>query len=971
VVLTQTFDAAGNRTSLSAEIDSTDDFLNTFTYDNLNRVTRITQVGQAGGNTVAEKRVDFAYNAAGQFTAIDRYKDIDGGSTHLVVETAYTYDLIGRLTDLVHTHDTTDIADYHWDYDAFGRITAFAFAFSDAEDGSSAFSYDATGQLTAADHTAQADESFSYDENGNRTMGGYDTGGNNLLLSDGVFDYVYDGEGNRISRTRISNDPADDKTVEYEWDHRNRLIRVVFKDNSNDVTKEVIYEYDSFDRRITKVIDADGAGIGDPEQTDFIYDGQNIVLALDDAGDVTNRYLHGPAIDMVLADEQVYNELLWTLTDNQGSVRDLVDNSGEVESHIDYSSFGKVDLITDDLVQTLYGFTGRERDAETGLNYHRARYYDPVIGRWLSDDPISFAAGDSNIQRYVGNDPVNFKDPTGHEGFWSDYWHFLTNPSDMDDDLETAFYVSVGVAGVAGAAAGGLAVAGYGALSVGAAWAAVKPLVIGIGKEVAEYYFEEYTGIPVIVDPADVCEQAAKYIAKHGGRQMLQRGLREGAERLTKTTAEAAGERAAKDTAAEGAERAAKRAEGGCFVEGTDVALAGGNEAVFAGAGNPTRASFGAAALGAAAIGAAGCAVINHRKRDDGKRRPLAAGAVLAARKPASMDEHIRSPDYVAVLDGPPTDRTGAMYADWQSAPAPSRRSRFGTYWLVAWLLLAAGLWFGRSFVADEPRAPAAAVSTATARITKPIEQIEVGERVAVDAPTAEQDLAFGTTVDPATWRRVTLRAPKRNGGWADVVLLRPAAWLSDRGAAVGGTIEINVPECGINGQAEVRSIGPCPPIAGGNGRIVTGTFHHRAANIIDLHVAGLPEPIGTTANHPFWSIDRQSFVRADSLQSGERLRGAAVPTPSSLSSPARRPSPSTTWKSRLTTYTMSAAPACWCIMGHRSAAKESSQMVLRTIRYSSVLGTCRRSPLASWAAKVRQLRPKSPELARTRRNSE
>jgi hypothetical protein len=81
-----------------------------------------------------------------------------------------------------------------------------------------------------------------------------------------------------------------------------------------------------------------------------------------------------------------------------------------------------------------------------------------------------------------------------------------------------------------------------------------------------------------------------------------------------------------------------------------------------------------------------------------------------------------------------------------------------------------------------------------------------------------------------------------------------------------------------FNGQAEVRSIGPCPPIAGGTGRIVTGTFRHSAANIIDLHVDGLSEPIGTTANHPFWSIDRQSFVRADSLQPGERLRGADGP---------------------------------------------------------------------------------------------
>jgi RHS repeat-associated protein len=154
--------------------------------------------------------------------------------------------------------------------------------------------------------------------------------------------------------------------------------------------------------------------VGVAEQTDFIYDGQDIVLALDGEGSLTNRYLHGPAIDQILADEQIAEEqMLWTLADNLGSVRDLVNNAGEVESHIDYMAFGAVETITNNLVQTLYGFTGRERDAETGQTYHRARYYDPLVGRWLSEDPIGFNAGDGNIQRYVGNDPVNYTDPSG------------------------------------------------------------------------------------------------------------------------------------------------------------------------------------------------------------------------------------------------------------------------------------------------------------------------------------------------------------------------------------------------------------------------------------------------------------------------------------------------------------------------------------------------------------------------------
>ncbi|NOT59709.1 MAG: RHS repeat-associated core domain-containing protein, partial [Acidobacteria bacterium] len=61
---------------------------------------------------------------------------------------------------------------------------------------------------------------------------------------------------------------------------------------------------------------------------------------------------------------------------------------------------------------TRYGFTGREADAETGLMYYRARFYDPVVGRFISEDPIGLAGG-INLYGYVGNDPQNGTDPLG------------------------------------------------------------------------------------------------------------------------------------------------------------------------------------------------------------------------------------------------------------------------------------------------------------------------------------------------------------------------------------------------------------------------------------------------------------------------------------------------------------------------------------------------------------------------------
>jgi len=145
--------------------------------------------------------------------------------------------------------------------------------------------------------------------------------------------------------------------------------------------------------------------------------------------------------------------------------------------------------------------------------------------------------------------------------------------------------------------------------------------------------------------------------------------------------------------------------------------------------------------------------------------------------------------------------------------------------------------------------------------------------------PTGQFDESLGREVDPATWRKLTLRAPKRDGTYADVVLLRPQWWLDERGATVGGTALIAVPECGIDGNAEVLAIEPCSPLASGTGPVVTATFRHQSAQVLDLHIEGHDDPIGTTANHPFWSEDRRSFVRADALRVGERLRGMNGPT--------------------------------------------------------------------------------------------
>ncbi len=156
-----------------------------------------------------------------------------------------------------------------------------------------------------------------------------------------------------------------------------------------------------------------------------------IVLQFDDdaQGDpqLTHRYLWGAAVDQILADEQVTSlttpgNILWTLADHLGTVRDLAQydaSTGDttVASHRLYDAFGNRIAVTG-AVDHLFAFTGRALDGSTGLQNNLNRWYDAELGRWVSQDPIGFAAGDANLYRYVANSPTNKIDPNGLEGNW-------------------------------------------------------------------------------------------------------------------------------------------------------------------------------------------------------------------------------------------------------------------------------------------------------------------------------------------------------------------------------------------------------------------------------------------------------------------------------------------------------------------------------------------------------------------------
>jgi RHS repeat-associated protein len=109
-------------------------------------------------------------------------------------------------------------------------------------------------------------------------------------------------------------------------------------------------------------------------------------------------------VDEVFTSAGQSEETLWLLADHQGTIRDIVDDDGTLRKHVDYDSFGNIVNAVDvgATVDQLFGYTGQELDADTSLYNYNARWYDPTTGRFLSEDPASFDAGDPNLYRYAG-----------------------------------------------------------------------------------------------------------------------------------------------------------------------------------------------------------------------------------------------------------------------------------------------------------------------------------------------------------------------------------------------------------------------------------------------------------------------------------------------------------------------------------------------------------------------------------------
>jgi len=336
----------------------------TYTYDAADRRTGMTVAGQTA--------VTYGYDNANRLTSITQGSTVVGlafdNSNRLTTLTLpnglhmdYSYNHASQVTGIAYKQGTATIGDLTYGYDAAGRRAQIGGSFSRLAlpPTLASSTYNANNQLTQ-----RAGTTLTYDNNGNLTNDGTNT---------------------------------------YTWDARNQLSAMSGPGLS------ASFAYDPLGRRIRKTINGTA--------TEFLYDGANTVQ--EKVGGTPSANFLTAGLDQLFTRTDASGATHF-LTDAVGSTLALTDSAGTQVAQYTYEPFGATTAAGSSSNSSQYG--GRENDS-TGLYYNRARYYSPRLQRFISEDPLGFATGDTNLYAYVSNGPFNWSDPLGLDkegGSWLD-----------------------------------------------------------------------------------------------------------------------------------------------------------------------------------------------------------------------------------------------------------------------------------------------------------------------------------------------------------------------------------------------------------------------------------------------------------------------------------------------------------------------------------------------------------------------
>ncbi len=397
------YDPAGNRTRLTATV-GTEAVSVLYSFDALNRIATVTD--PRGG------LYTFAYDANGQ---PERLTYPNG------VVTTWAHDSQQRLTSL-ETRNASDevLQSYQYTLAPSGHRLRI-----DEHDGTSrSYAYDALWRLTT-DRVADAtdaliyEQSFDYDPVGNRLATTWTTAEEPPVVETATYDardriatingqpLTWDAAGRVLSKPGSDSDPA----ATYTWGFDDRLLATELADGTTVAT--------AYDVEGTRIETAQDTGQG-VEVVKYLIDDSGWLSHA--VGDITHNQTTGDGLDSLYV--RAGDQLLGSINDSTGdrfyhldglgSVRSVSDPTGVQTASLDYTAFGER-LAGSDGSQ-VYGFAGEPWSAVAGLAYHRARWMDPGLGRFLSKDPFRGWLGTPASQHgygYAHLNPVSLTDPSG------------------------------------------------------------------------------------------------------------------------------------------------------------------------------------------------------------------------------------------------------------------------------------------------------------------------------------------------------------------------------------------------------------------------------------------------------------------------------------------------------------------------------------------------------------------------------
>ena len=365
------YDKNGNKVR---QIDVTGK-LTGFDYDPMGQLLRLTDDGQ--------ELAVYTYNPDGTPRAV----------AHGPIRQEYAYDLDKNLTGLTVRSGDTLLSQTSYAYDGNGnRIRKQAL------DGTTLYQYDALNQLQRVDYPAYSEELF-YDKAGNRArrlVGGeeelyqYDPRNRLMALTRGgvTAPFQYDNAGNLLQ---------DDK-ARYSYDAFNRTVKVETFDGNVQVNRydaEGLRHEMEENGRLVRFIFHKGEAVAEQEEN------SNVI-----------RLIRGSELIARSSDSESARTYYHYASDEMGSTTHIVDEQGNVHNRYAYDAWGKIE-VKEEAVPNRFTYYGQQIDPITQQYYLRARFYNPVIGRFTQED--TYRGDGLNLYAYCANNPVYYVDPSGFD----------------------------------------------------------------------------------------------------------------------------------------------------------------------------------------------------------------------------------------------------------------------------------------------------------------------------------------------------------------------------------------------------------------------------------------------------------------------------------------------------------------------------------------------------------------------------